>query len=189
MAENVQVYWSLYFWFLSPCFYRLSQPHQKVCNSSVIDHDQFFYNDTLFLADSLTAMETWVVGCLVFVFFALLEYGIVLRMVSSSSQKKDEIEHQVKAKKAKKQRTKTLMGALQVWQNQGQNQVHEMPNNESKLSVTQTLSEPMEETLEEIQEETKEKMQKADRVALVILPILFIIFNIWFWVRFTALQH
>ena len=104
--------------------------------------DQFFLtNDTLFLADSLTAMETWVVGCLVFVFFALLEYGIVLRMVSSSSQKKDEIEHQVKAKKAKKQRTKTLMGALQVWQNQGQNQVHEMPNNESKLSVTQTLSE------------------------------------------------
>ena len=154
----------------------------------LIDHF-FLTNDTLFLADSLTAMETWVVGCLVFVFFALLEYGIVLRMVSSSSQKKDEIEHQVKAKKAKKQRTKTLMGALQVWQNQGQNQVHEMPNNESKLSVTQTLSEPMEETLEEIQEETKEKMQKADRVALVILPILFIIFNIWFWVRFTALQH
>ena len=143
----------------------------------------------LFLAESLTAMETWVVGCLVFVFFALLEYGIVLRMVSSSSQKTDEIEHQVKAKKAKKQRTKTLMGALQVWQNQGQNQVEEMPSNESKLSVTNTIGEPMEGTLEEIQEETKEKMQKADRVALVILPLLFVIFNIWFWVRFTALQH
>ena len=129
-------------------------------------------------------METWVVGCLVFVFFALLEYGIVLRMVSSSSQKTDEIEHQVKAKKAKKQRTKTLMGALQVWQG-AQNQVHELPsNNESKLSVTQT--EPMEETLEEIQEETKNKMQKADRVALVVLPILFVIFNLWFWVNYYA---
>ena len=131
-------------------------------------------------------METWVVGCLVFVFFALLEYGIVLRMVSSSSQKTDEIEHQVKAKKAKKQRTKTLMGALQVWQG-AQNQVHELPsNNESKLSVTQT--EPMEETLEEIQEETKNKMQKADRVALVILPILFVIFNLWFWVNYYAVS-
>ena len=131
-------------------------------------------------------METWVVGCLVFVFFALLEYGIVLRMVSSSSQKTDEIEHQVKAKKAKKQRTKTLMGALQVWQG-AQNQVHELPsNNESKLSVTQT--EPMEETLEEIQEETKNKMQKADRVALVVLPILFVIFNLWFWVNYYAVS-
>ena len=131
-------------------------------------------------------METWVVGCLVFVFFALLEYGIVLRMVSSSSQKTDELEHQVKAKKAKKQRTKTLMGALQVWQG-AQNQVHELPsNNESKLSVTQT--EPMEETLEEIQEETKNKMQKADRVALVILPILFVIFNLWFWVNYYAVS-
>ena len=129
-------------------------------------------------------METWVVGCLVFVFFALLEYGIVLRMVSSSSQKTDELEHQVKAKKAKKQRTKTLMGALQVWQG-AQNQVHELPsNNEAKLSVTQT--EPMEETLEEIQEETKNKMQKADRVALIILPILFVIFNLWFWVNYYA---
>ena len=126
------------------------------------------------------------VGCLVFVFFALLEYGIVLRMVSSSSQKTDEIEHQVKAKKAKKQRTKTLMGALQVWQG-AQNQVHELPsNNESKLSVTQT--EPMEETLEEIQEETKNKMQKADRVALVVLPILFVIFNLWFWVNYYAVS-
>ena len=143
----------------------------------------------LFLAESLTAMETWVVGCLVFVFFALLEYGIVLRMVASSSQKTDEIEHQVKAKKAKKQRTKTLMGALQVWQNHGgnQNQVHELSQNESKFSVTQT-TEPMEETLEEIQEATKHNMQKADRVALVILPILFVIFNVWFWVSQYAIQ-
>ena len=78
------------------------------------------------------------------------------------------------------------MGALQVWQG-AQNQVHELPsNNESKLSVTQT--EPMEETLEEIQEETKNKMQKADRVALIILPILFVIFNLWFWVNYYAVS-
>ena len=40
-----------------------------------------------FLASSLTAMETWVVACLVFVFLALIEYGIVLKMTSKMDGK------------------------------------------------------------------------------------------------------
>ena len=32
-------------------------------------------------------METWVVACLVFVFLALIEYGIVLKLTSSKSDK------------------------------------------------------------------------------------------------------
>ena len=44
----------------------------------------------LFSASSLTAMEAWVVGCLVFVFLALIEYGAVLKVMSSTQEKTDQ---------------------------------------------------------------------------------------------------
>ena len=43
-----------------------------------------------FSASSLTAMEAWVVGCLVFVFLALIEYGAVLKVMSSTQEKTDQ---------------------------------------------------------------------------------------------------
>ena len=128
-------------------------------------------------------METWVVGCLIFVFFALLEYGIVLRMVSSSAEKTNEIENQVKAKKTKKRKQQTIIGALQVWQ--GKNEVQNVPNShENKLNMTNT--ETIEDELENLEEETKNKTHKADKVAIVVLPLLFLIFNIYYWVKYYA---
>ena len=35
-------------------------------------------------------MEAWVVGCLVFVFLALIEYGAVLKVMSSTQEKTDQ---------------------------------------------------------------------------------------------------
>ena len=57
-------------------------------------------------------METWVVGCLVFVFLALVEYGIVLKMIGSSQEKAEEIETEIKMKRRKR----ALLKALQVVQ-------------------------------------------------------------------------
>merc|ERR1739848_105305 len=63
-------------------------------------------------ASFLTAMETWLVGCLVFVFLALIEYGAVLRVMSTTKEKALEIEDEAKVKK----KHKTLIKTLQVWQ-------------------------------------------------------------------------
>ena len=134
-------------------------------------------------ADSLTAMETWVVGCLIFVFFALVEYGIVLKMVSSSAEKTNEIEDQLKAKKTKKRKQQTIIGALQVWQ--GKNEVQQLPSTqENKLNVTNT--EAMADQIVDLKEETENKTHKADKVAMVVLPLLFLIFNIYYWVKYYA---
>jgi hypothetical protein len=43
---------------------------------------QFNFN---FSASSLTAMENWVLACIVFVFLALVEYGVVLKIISSKT--------------------------------------------------------------------------------------------------------
>ena len=57
-------------------------------------------------------METWLVGCLVFVFLALIEYGAVLRVMSTTKEKALEIEDEAKVKK----KHKTWIKTLQVWQ-------------------------------------------------------------------------
>ena len=63
-------------------------------------------------ASSLTAMETWVVGCLVFVFFALVEYGAVLKVMSTTQEKADEVQDEAKAMEVKKKQ-RTIIAALQ----------------------------------------------------------------------------
>ncbi len=56
-------------------------------------------------------MEVWVIGTIVFVFLALVEYGMVLKVISSSSLKAKEIEEKVEQRKAERLKKK----ALQIW--------------------------------------------------------------------------
>ena len=154
------------------------RPLHELCTYQLIGLTMYHVS-----ADSLTAMETWVVGCLIFVFFALVEYGIVLKMVSSSAEKTNEIEDQLKAKKTKKRKQQTIIGALQVWQ--GKNEVQQLPSTqENKLNVTNT--EAMADQIVDLKEETENKTHKADKVAMVVLPLLFLIFNIYYWVKYYA---
>ena len=126
-------------------------------------------------------METWVVGCLVFVFLALIEYGIVLRIISGSKEKAEDVQDEVKAQNAKKKH-KTLIAALQVWQKQKQQNVR--PDN---LNLDQTLGDLQpEELVEEVEKEAKQQTHRADKIAIVVLPILFFIFNLIYWIHYTA---
>ena len=60
-------------------------------------------------------MEFWIVGCLVFVFLALIEYGAVLSVMSSAKQKTDQVEDKAKVKKRNQRKHRAVIGALSVW--------------------------------------------------------------------------
>lgn len=135
-------------------------------------------------AGTLTAMETWVVGCLVFVFFALIEYGLVLKVMSESKNKATEIEGEAKVKR----RHRTVIKALRVWQNKTSNE----DRGSNALDVTQggeaySVVDPNKaDTAEEVEEEAQTKSHKLDKIALIVLPILFLIFNLFYWTFYLA---
>ena len=54
------------------------------------------------LASSLTAMEAWIVGCLIFVFFALIEYGALLKVMSSTKEKTEQVEGEAKVRRRRR---------------------------------------------------------------------------------------
>ena len=143
------------------------------------------------VASTLTAMESWIIGALVFVFFALIEYGLVLRVMSASKEKAQEIEGDAKVKK----RHRTLIRALQVWQSKTQrnNEI----NSEASLAPSATHNNtatahasasgellPPEEETKLIEETARKKGQRLDKIALLVLPGLYIIFNIVYWSKY-----
>ena len=83
-------------------------------------------------ASTLTAMEVWVVSCLILVFFAVAEYGLLLHTTSKEV---------------------------------------------SKTSNSQDLM---------ILKKKSQSIHKLDKIAIVVLPVLFIIFNIMYWSVYTT---
>ena len=135
-------------------------------------------------AEFLTAMEIWVIGTIVFVFLALVEYGIVLKVISSGEQKAKKVEDEVEEKK-KMHRMKKK--ALQIWKGRSTDVsptnsrfVASAPTSE-KASFSVTANNMEEDAPEEIQEEAAEATHKIDKIALLVLPILFLIFNMAYW--------
>ena len=77
-----------------------------------------------FSASSLTAMETWVIACLVFVFLALIEYGVVLKIQASKTEKDEDPKQQIRIGK------RTVMAAtVDIWQKQNKQKNRSASNN------------------------------------------------------------
>ena len=101
---------------------------------------------------------------------------------------------EVKARK-RRRKHRTLIGALQVWSgkepeinpdsnqtNSSSSQNYNVTNNNSTVGGPEN-AEPI---IEEIEEEAKNKTHKLDKVAVIVLPPLFIAFNIAYWLHYTA---
>lgn len=135
-------------------------------------------------AGTLTAMETWVVGCLVFVFLALIEYGLVLKVMSESKVKATEIEGQAKVKR----RHRTVIKALKVWQNKT-NETTASIGNGSDVSPSEAytvVENNKDDSIEGVEEEAQTKSHKLDKIALIVLPVLFLIFNLFYWAFYLS---
>ena len=91
-------------------------------------------------ASTLTAMEVWVVSCLVLVFFAIAEYGLLLH-------------------------TKSRKGTH---------------------TCETSPMEPSDEQACVKVGKKKYKMPMLDKIAIVVLPLLFIVFNITYWLVYTT---
>ena len=92
---------------------------------------------------TLTAIEVWLVCCIFFIFIALIEYGIVLFILTKERKLR---ERDIGSQKLKSQ----------AWPNQKEYNIFK-PRNFSDL------------------------VDKVDNICLVILPVLFLIFNTIYW--------
>ena len=100
---------------------------------------------------------------------------------------------EVKARK-RRRKHRTLIGALQVWngkepetnpeinQPNSSSQNYNVTNNNSTAGVPDNS----EQIIEEFEEEAKNKTHKLDKIAVIVLPPLFIAFNIAYWLHYTA---
>ena len=101
-------------------------------------------------------------------FFPSIEYGIVLRMASKSDAEKAKI----------KIGQKTIMAAaLEVWPKENN-------SNNSSGNINEDFS-------QNVQSEKPSKKQarysnKVDKIGVVLLPTLFLLFNIVYWSNYTA---
>ncbi len=130
-------------------------------------------------------METWIVACLVFVFLALVEYGIVLYLISKSSQKTSEIEGEAKSKR----RHQALVKVIKDWQNKRGNvnpDINGSPTRNPSRTYTLGSYDNQGDLIENLEEKAKVQSHKADRIALMVLPLLFLLFNIVYWIEYTA---
>lgn len=96
-------------------------------------------------AQFLTAMEIWLVSCLVFVFLAVMEYGFNLRLMNKSHNKK----------------------------------LSHSPKNMLGISLDSTSTDRS-----SLNKKNK-KIQALDKISIVVLPVLFIILNILFWMNYV----
>ena len=139
----------------------------------------------------MTALEVWLVACLVFVFLALIEYGVVLRVMSTTKEKALEIEDEVKVKK----KHKTLIRTLQVWQSKtrgGSSEINvsteeSLANTANNTATNSVVGQQATEEINEMEDAALRKGQRLDKIALVILPLIYIIFNIMYWVKYIYL--
>ena len=96
-------------------------------------------------------------------------------------------------------RHRTLIGALQVWQGKETETAPVTPNpkNASNYSVTNGNAENpnnettktidnSEEMIEEIEGESKKQTHKLDKIAIIVSPLMFLVFNIGYWLYYTA---
>ena len=96
-------------------------------------------------------------------------------------------------------RHRTLIGALQVWQGKETETAPVTPNpkNLSNYSVTNGNAENSnnettktidnsEEMIEEIEGESKKQTHKLDKIAIIVSPLMFLVFNIGYWLYYTA---
>ena len=57
----------------------------------------------------------------------------------------------------------------------------ENPNNETTKTIDNS-----EEMIEEIEGESKKQTHKLDKIAIIVSPLMFLVFNIGYWLHYTA---
>ena len=130
-------------------------------------------NSTAPKSEGTNAIEIWILYCILMVFSALMEYGLILWIKFYGYKKivancpPNENEHFCKCK--------ILHSTDHVGGNDWtRNEVGDILNNEMSNSTNNVRTTPIE----------RFDVKTIDKVSIIIFPISFIVFNIVYWVTF-----
>ena len=127
-------------------------------------------------SEGMNAIQKWIIFCIVMVFLALLEYGLILWMrcnrnhcftnkpINNLNTTEKHLVNKERSRSAKSIKT-----ATNKWM---------VDNYDSHLRENIHSSQYMEEQ----NETSNEKL--LDKISIIIFPTSFIAFNIWYWIAF-----
>ena len=137
----------------------------------------------LFSALSLTAIEFWLISCIIFIFLSLLEFGILLKTL--------EVCRQYKIKKAEKRKLQNETSITLITPTGKRVHPAEIDWMNSKPSSPYKNIKPLSSisTIDNAEEPTQAEVdmalaKKIDNASLIILPLLFMIFNAYYWHKY-----
>ena len=142
-------------------------------------------------AEGLTAVETWVVSCIIHVFGVLAEYALILKMIQNIKRN----EAAERKKEQKEVQRQMEMDQLNLYQPNNSDQptkncclvrgdgettiVKNGENNRLYRQIKKDLK----------NEKHKQVQEMVDKVAMCLFPCIFIVFNLIYWPYYLVLIH
>jgi len=156
-------------------------------------------------AEGLTAVETWVVSCIIHVFGVLVEYALILKMIQNIKRKEvrerkreqKELQRQMEATRSTSELNlyqpteNTDLGKQCLVKGDGETSVVR----NGGRGETSFTGEPVNTRLHRQikrdvkNEKHKELQELVDKVALYLFPCIFIVFNLIYWPYYLVLIH
>ena len=136
-------------------------------------------------AEGITAIESWVIACIIFVFGALCEYAVILFFIKISILRREE---------AADKGIKSLIFLDQspdspTTHRRSKHKAEEGQNHDENNGIEREQDSQDEDIFEndvrrgtkQQKQNTKDKYTKTDITFLMMFPVMFIIFNIFYW--------
>ena len=155
-------------------------------------------------AEGLTAVETWVVSCIIHVFGVLAEYALILKMIQNikrnevAERKKEqkELQRQIEFDQLNlyKPREEQDPGKQCLVMGDGETSI--LKNGSREESVMSGRGQDLQSNrlYRQIKKDMKNEKHKqlqelVDKVAMYLFPCIFIIFNLIYWPYYLILIH
>jgi len=156
-------------------------------------------------AEGLTAVETWVVSCIIHVFGVLVEYALILKMIQNIKRKEvrerkreqKELQRQMEATRSTSElnlyqpNETTDIGKQCLVKGDGETSVvRNGGRGETSFTADSGNTRLHRQIKRDVKNEKHKELQElVDKVALYLFPCIFIVFNLIYWPYYLVLIH
>jgi len=156
-------------------------------------------------AEGLTAVETWVVSCIIHVFGVLVEYALILKMIQNIKRKEvrerkreqKELQRQMEATRSTSElnlyqpNENTDVGKQCLVKGDGETSVvRNGGRGETSFTADSGNTRLHRQIKRDVKNEKHKELQElVDKVALYLFPCIFIVFNLIYWPYYLVLIH